>query len=63
MKMKIEALSSAFHADVMDVVNELTLWFDEDARLRALPIDLKFQDGFVALDDGRVLGYATFFCF
>jgi GNAT superfamily N-acetyltransferase len=61
MTMKIKPLSSVDYASIMDVVNELPLWFDEDARQRAIPVDLHFQDGFVALDDDQVLGFVTFF--
>lgn len=59
--MKIEPLSSDHYAGIMDVVKELPAWFDEDARTRAIPVDLHFQEGFVALEDEQVLGFITYF--
>lgn len=46
---------------VLNLVAGLPEWFDEDARTRSIPTDLKHQDGFVAESDGRVVGFITLF--
>ncbi len=46
---------------VLAVANALSDWFDEDARRRALPLDLRFQDGFVAAEDDALVGFITLY--
>lgn len=46
---------------VILVAQALPEWFDADARNRAIPIDLRFQDGFVAEEDGQILGFITLY--
>lgn len=46
---------------VLSIANALPEWFDADARERAIPIDLHFQDVYVAADDGAILGFITLF--
>jgi GNAT superfamily N-acetyltransferase len=43
------------------VVKTLTGWFTEDAQQRAVPADLKYQRGFLAELDRRVVGFITLF--
>ncbi len=43
------------------VAQALPEWFDEGARTRAIPVDLRFQDGFVAEEGGRLLGFITLY--
>ena len=49
------------HAAVLAVAQTLPEWFDEDARERAIPADLRHQDGFVALADEALVGFITLF--
>lgn len=46
---------------VLSVAETLPEWFDEDARMRSMPIDLRHQDGFVAVSDGELVGFLTLF--
>ena len=36
-------------------------WFDKDAINRVIPLDLKIQNGFVAEEKGKILGFITYF--
>ena len=47
--------------DVIQVAQALPEWFDADSRNRAIPIDLRFQDGFVAVEGGQILGFITLY--
>lgn len=44
---------------ILHVVESLPEWFDEDARLRAIPIDIKHNNGFVAVSSGDIVGFIT----
>jgi len=57
----IRKLTSTDRDAVVEVAQALPEWFDEDARTRAIPVDLRFQDGFVAEEDGRILGFITLY--
>jgi len=51
---------------VVRIAELLPEWFDEDARVRAIPIDLKFQEVFVCEDYDKsgkhaLLGFITLF--
>ena len=45
----------------MKVVENLSTWFDENARRRSIPMDLKHQKGFVAIMDSEVIGFLTLY--
>ena len=62
-KMMIETrpIQEQDHADILAVAEALPEWFDSDARGRAMPADLRHQDGFVALSDGQIVGFITTF--
>ena len=57
----IRSIQEDDHAEILAVAEALSEWFDEDARGRAMPADLRHQEGFVALADGRVVGFITTF--
>ena len=57
----VRPLRAEDHEAVLAVVEELPEWFDEDARHRAIPVDLAHQDGFVAVADGQVAGFITLY--
>ena len=42
---------------LLDLVAELTDWFDEDARKRSIPIDLKHHTTFVADNGNGLVGF------
>ncbi len=46
---------------ILDVAGALTEWFDIDARKRAIPIDLCFQEGYVAKDECCIVGFITLY--
>ncbi len=49
------------HPGILAVTEALPDWFDADARARAIPADLRHQEGFVALEEGVILGFITLF--
>jgi len=49
------------HKEIISISEALTGWFNEDACKRAIPVDLRHQDGFVALAEGTVVGFITLF--
>lgn len=53
-------------AQVVRIAEALPEWFDDDARTRAIPIDLRFQEVFVCEDfgssaDNAILGFIALF--
>lgn len=57
----IRGMSQSDLPAILDLVSELADWFDEDARQRSMPIDLRHQDGLVAVDGNQVLGFLTWY--
>ncbi|MCP4547506.1 MAG: GNAT family N-acetyltransferase [bacterium] len=51
------------HPGIIAVADALPEWFDQDARTRAIPLDLRHQEGFVAIVDGIVVGFITLYVF
>lgn len=49
------------HPEILEIAESLPDWFDEDARRRAIPVDLQHQNGFVALTEGIIVGFITLF--
>jgi GNAT superfamily N-acetyltransferase len=66
-KLKIRTFEKKDYKKILSIVEKLkvvddkTGWFDEDARKRAIPTDIKIQSGFVAEEDEKVLGFITYF--
>jgi GNAT superfamily N-acetyltransferase len=46
---------------ILAVAEALPEWFDKDARERAIPADIRHQDGFVALSQDEIVGFITLF--
>jgi GNAT superfamily N-acetyltransferase len=61
MTIKIHPLTRNDRAAVIRVAQALPEWFDDDARQRAIPMDLRFQEGFAAEEGGKVLGFITLY--
>lgn len=59
----IREYSAADFDGVLAVIESLPEWFNEDARRRAIPIDLRHQVVFVAEDVGRITGFASLYVF
>ena len=47
------------HPAILDIVKSLHGWFNDDAHDRAIPSDLRHQDGFVAVSGAEVVGFIT----
>ncbi len=61
MTIETRPIQEQDHPGILAVAEALTGWFDDDARQRAIPADLRHQDGFVALSEGAVVGFITLF--
>ncbi len=61
MRFEVRSISERDHHQIMEIVEGLPEWFDEDARSRAIPRDLQNQDGFVALYEVQIVGFITLF--
>ena len=61
VKIHLEPLETKHHAGILTVVEHLPEWFDETARTRSVPTDLRHQSGFVAVSDERVVGFVTLY--
>jgi len=59
--MKIRPIQDADFTAIVNVAKALPDWFDEDARTRSIPIDLRHQQGFVALSNCQIVGFVTLF--
>lgn len=59
--IKIRQLTQKDIEAVIQIAQALPDWFDANARQRAIPVDLRFQDGFVAEEDGQILGFMTLY--
>ena len=58
---RIEPLEPKHHSGILEIVEHLPEWFDEIARTRAVPTDLRHQPGFVAVSNERVAGFVTLY--
>jgi GNAT superfamily N-acetyltransferase len=61
MTVLVRPTGTADHPAVIALVETLPEWFDEDARKRAIPVDLEHQSGFIASEDGEISGFITLF--
>jgi GNAT superfamily N-acetyltransferase len=58
---EIRPILDTDHSAILDLVADLPEWFDADARTRGIPIDLNHQQGFVAKEGGKIVGFITIF--
>ena len=58
---RIEPLETKHHSGILTVVEYLPEWFDETARTRSVPTDLRHQFGYVAISDESVVGFITLY--
>ena len=59
--MMMRQLKPDDHRAVIEIAEALPEWFDEVARKKSIPIDLRHQDSFVAVDAGIVVGFITLY--
>ena len=59
--ISVRSIEARDHPACVAVVKTLTGWFSADAQVRAIPADLRYQLGFLAESDGRVVGFITLF--
>lgn len=59
--IRIEPLETKHHSGILAVIENLPEWFDETARTRSVPTDLRHQTGFVAVSDQRVVGFVSLY--
>ena len=57
--IKIRTTCEGDHEGIRDLVASLPEWFAGDPMDRAIPIDIRFNDGFVAEHNGTIVGSAT----
>jgi GNAT superfamily N-acetyltransferase len=57
----VRPLLEGDRAQALAIAESLPEWFDEDARTRAIPIDLTRQEGFVGESDGQVVAFITLY--
>ena len=58
---KIQPLEEEHYSGILAVVENLSEWFDETARSRSVPTDIRHQEGFVAVFGQRVVGFVTLY--
>ena len=58
---RIEPLETKHHTGILTVVENLPEWFDETARTRSVPTDIRHQMGFVAVWEQNVVGFVTLY--
>jgi GNAT superfamily N-acetyltransferase len=61
MTSKIIPMAEEHLEQILQIIEALPEWFDTDARTRAMPIDLLFQEVYVALDGGQAVGFITLY--
>lgn len=61
LSIKIRVAKKEDHREILAITDALHQWFDEDARNRAIPLDLLNQHVAVASLRGEVIGFITLF--
>jgi len=57
----IREATATDHSGILRVAQNLEGWFDEHARQIAIPMDIRYQDVFVAVASGDVLGFVSLY--
>ena len=61
VSIHIEPLETKHHSGIIAIMEDLPEWFDETARTRSVPTDLRHQTGLVAVRDQEVVGFITLY--
>lgn len=59
--IRILPLEERHHSGILAAAEDLPEWFDESAREKSIPIDIRYQEGFVAVSAQRVVGFVTLY--
>ena len=59
--IRIEPLETKHHCGILEIVERLPEWFDEFARSRSVPVDIRYQMGFAAVEVQSVIGFVTLY--
>ena len=58
---RIESINTKHYEGILGIVENLPEWFDESARTKAVPTDIRHQMGFVAVTAHRIVGFVTLY--
>ena len=58
---QIQPLDEKHLSGILAVAEDLPEWFDETARTISIPVDIRYQEGFVAVSAQRVVGFVTLY--
>lgn len=58
---QIQSLEEEHYSGILTITEGLPEWFDETARSKSIPIDIRHQEGFVAVSGQRVVGFVTLY--
>jgi GNAT superfamily N-acetyltransferase len=59
--LEIRPIEPPDRSNILALAETIPEWFDADARGRAIPTDLRYQDGLVAVRDRTIVGFITLF--
>ena len=59
--IQIQPLEEEHYAGILTITEGLPEWFDETARSKSIPTDIRHQEGFVAVSEQRVVGFVTLY--
>ena len=58
---QIQPLEEEHYSGILTITEGLPEWFDEAARSKSIPTDIRHQEGFVAISGQKVVGFVTFY--
>ena len=58
---QIQHLEEKHYPGILAVAEDLPEWFDQTARTKSIPMDIRHQDGFVAVSGQKVVGFVTLY--
>ena len=59
--IQIQPLEEEHYSGILAIVEGLPEWFDETARSKLIPTDIRHQEGFAAVSEQRVVGFVTLY--
>lgn len=59
--IQILPLDEKHLSGILAVAEDLPEWFDEAARAKSIPIDIRHQEGFVTVSGQKVVGFVTLY--
>jgi len=54
-------LTKEHFSSIIAIAEDLSEWYTEHARRKAIPVDIRHQGGFVSIEGGVVVGFVTFY--